>query len=41
VVDYMYLAILTGSNTSHSSTYIVFVAKMQKRQTLEKGFALI
>jgi hypothetical protein len=30
----------TGSSTSFSSTYIVFVTKMQKRQIPEKGFAL-
>jgi hypothetical protein len=31
---------ITGSSISISSTYIVFVTKMQKRQTPEKGFAL-
>jgi len=36
-----YLAILTGSNISILITYIVFVTKMQKRQTPEKGFALL
>jgi len=35
-----YLAINTGSNISILITYIVFVTKLQKRQTLEKGFAL-
>jgi hypothetical protein len=35
-----YLAIITGSSISISSTYIVFVTKLQKRQTLEKGSAL-
>jgi hypothetical protein len=33
-------AINTGSNISTSITYIVFLTKMQKRQTLEKEFAL-
>jgi hypothetical protein len=36
----MLLAINTGSNISTSSTYILFLTKMQKRQTPEKGFAL-
>jgi hypothetical protein len=40
VLDYRYLAILTGSSLSTSSTYILFLTKMQKRQTLEKEFAL-
>jgi len=40
-VDYRYLTIITGSSTSISSTYILFSTKMQKRQTLLKGFALI
>ncbi len=40
VVDYRYLAINTGSNISILITYIVFVTKMQKGQTREKGFAL-
>ncbi len=35
-----FLAILTGSSISHSSTYILFLAKLQKRQILDKGFAL-
>ena len=35
------LAIITGSGISIFSTYIVFVTKMQKRQTPEKGFASI
>jgi hypothetical protein len=34
------LAINTGSNISILITYIVFLTEMQKRQTLEKGFAL-
>jgi hypothetical protein len=40
VFDYRYLASTTGSNISILITYIVFVTKMQKRQTPEKGFAL-
>jgi len=40
VVDYRYLAITTSPIISIASTYIVFVTKMQKRQTLEKGSAL-
>jgi len=40
VADYRYLAIITGSSISILITYIVFVTKLQKRQTLEKGFAL-
>jgi len=31
----------TSSTISISSTYIVFLTKMQKRQITEKGFALI
>jgi len=31
-----YLAILTGQSISISSTYILFLTKMQKRQTREK-----
>jgi len=38
--DCRYLAKTTGSSISISITYIVFVTKMQKRQTLEKGSAL-
>jgi hypothetical protein len=34
-----YLAINTGSSISISSTYILFLTKMQKRQTLQKGSA--
>jgi hypothetical protein len=41
VLDYRYLARTTGSNISILITYIVFVTKMQKRQTLRNGFALI
>jgi len=37
---YRYLASTTGSSTSIPSTYIVFVTKMQKRQTRWNGFAL-
>ena len=39
--DYRYLAINTGSSISISITYIVFVTKMQKKQTPEKEFAPI
>ena len=35
-----YLATNTGSSISISSTYILFLTKMQKGQTPEKGFAL-
>jgi len=38
---YKYLAILTGSNISISSTYIVFLTKMQKGKPPKKGFALL
>ena len=41
VPDSRYLAKTTGQSISSSSTYIVFVTKMQKRQTLLKGFALL
>ena len=41
VDDYRYLAKTTGSNISILITYILFLTKMQKRQTLEKGFALL
>jgi len=41
VVNYRYLAINTTWNGLIWIAYIVFVTKMQKRQTLEKGFALI
>jgi hypothetical protein len=33
-------AITTGSSISISSTYILFLTKLQKRQTPEKGSAL-
>jgi len=35
-----FLAKTKGQSISISSTYIVFLTKMQKRQTLEKEFAL-
>jgi len=35
------LAITKGQSISIPSTYIVFVTKMQKRQTRWNGFALI
>ena len=35
-----FLAKTTGLSTSIPSTYILFLTKMQKRQTLEKKFAL-
>ncbi|MGB5992327.1 MAG: hypothetical protein WBG61_08400, partial [Desulfobacterales bacterium] len=38
---YRYLASTTGSNISISITYILFLTKMQKRQTPEKRFALL
>ncbi len=38
---YRYLAKTTGSSILHSSTYIVFLTKMQKRQIPENGFALL
>jgi hypothetical protein len=41
VVDCRFLASTTGSNISILITYIVFVTKMQKRQTLQNGFAFI
>jgi hypothetical protein len=40
VDDYRYLAKTTSSSISISSTYIVFVTKLQKRQTPDEGFAL-
>jgi hypothetical protein len=40
VVDYRYLAINTGPSISISSTYIVFLTKLQKRQIPQNGFAL-
>ena len=36
-----YLTNITGSNISIYSTYILFLTKLQKRQTMKKGFALI
>jgi len=36
-----YLTINTGSNISILITYIVFVTKLQKRQTLKNGSALL
>ena len=41
VFDYKYLAKTTSPSISISITYILFLTKMQKRQTLEKGFALL
>jgi hypothetical protein len=41
LVDYRYLAISTSSSISISITYILFLTKMQKRQTLEKGLPLL
>jgi hypothetical protein len=41
VVDYRYLAINTGSSISTSSTYIVFLTKLQKGESPRKGFAPI
>ena len=38
---YRYLAISTSSSISISITYILFLTKLQKRQNLQKGFALI
>jgi len=40
-VNDKYLAINTGSSISTSSTYILFLTKMQKRQTLSNGFAFL
>ena len=37
----IHLAINTGSSISTSSTYLLFLTEMQKRQIPEKGFALI
>ena len=34
VLDYRFLAKTTGSSTSISSTYILFLTEMQKRQTI-------
>jgi len=36
-----YLAINTGSSTSISNTYILFLTKLQKKYIPEKGFAPI
>ena len=36
-----YLAKTKGQSISISSTYIVFLTKMQKRQTRKKGFVLL
>jgi len=36
VANYMYLAMNTSSSTLTSSTYIAFVTKLQKRQTMKK-----
>mgnify|MGYP000721209452 CR=1 FL=1 len=41
VSDSRYLAILTSECNSRKITYIVKSTKMQKRQTLLKGFALL
>jgi hypothetical protein len=41
VVDYRFLAKTTSPSISILITYIVFVTKMQKRQTLLIGFALL
>ncbi len=41
VANYMYLAINTGSSTSISITYILFLTKLQKKANPEKGFAQI
>ena len=41
MIDYRYLAKTTGQSTSISSTYILFLTKLQKRQTTQNGFALI
>ena len=40
-LDYRFLAMSTGSTTSISSTYILFLTEMQKRQTHENEFALL
>jgi hypothetical protein len=41
VVNYRFLASTTGSSISISITYILFLTKLQKRQTPEKRFALL
>jgi hypothetical protein len=38
---YRYLAKTTSPSISISITYIVFLTKLQKRQTIRNGFALI
>jgi len=40
VYDYRFLASTAGLSISISITYILFLTKLQKRQTLEKEFAL-
>ena len=40
VLDSRYLAKTSGSSISIYSTYILFLTKLQKRQTLSNGFAL-
>jgi len=40
-VDYRYLAKTKGQSISIASTYIVFVTKMQKRQTSERSLPLL
>jgi hypothetical protein len=40
VVDYRFLAKTTSSIISIASTDIVFLTKLQKRQTPQNGFAL-
>ena len=39
--DYRFLASTAGLSISISITYILFLTKLQKRQTLEKEFALL
>jgi len=41
VFDSKFLAINTGSSILTSSTYIVFLTKLQKRQTQRNGFGLL
>jgi hypothetical protein len=41
VIDYIYLAKTTSLDQLIPITYIVFLTKLQKRQTLSNGFALI
>jgi hypothetical protein len=40
VVDYRFLASTTGLSISISITYILFLTKLQKRQTQRNGSAL-